>query len=209
VVDCLRLKPGAVVACITAPGAEIPQSLRAAAAREHPTLNARLDGDRIVHNSHINIGFTADAANGLMVPVVRDAATHPLQEIAADFVILSRKTDNKELTAIDVTDGTFTATSLEAFQVDAFTPILNPPQTAILGIGRVRKQPVAANDGIEIGQITTPRLTFDHRVVDGAPAARFLGRVSQLLERPYMLCKTHRLTVRSSAPLRRRGSQRF
>ena len=159
----------------------------ARALREHPTLNARLDGDRIVHNSNINIGFAADAADGLMVPVVRDAATRPLQEIAADFVTLSRKTDNNELTAIDVTDGTFTVTSLESFEVDAFTPILNPPQTAILGIGRVRKQPVAADDGIEIGQVTTLSLTFDHRVVDGAPAARFLGRVAQLLDRPYML----------------------
>ena len=159
----------------------------ARALREHPVLNARLDGDRIVHNTAINIGFAADAPDGLMVPVIRDAATRPLQEVAADFVALSRKTDNNELAAIDVTDGTFTVTSLESFQVDAFTPILNPPQTAILGIGRVRKQPVAGDEGIELGQLTTLSLTFDHRVVDGAPAARFLGRVAQLLERPYML----------------------
>ena len=159
----------------------------ARALREHPVLNARLDGDRIVHNTAINIGFAADAPDGLMVPVIRDAATRPLQEVAADFVALSRKTDNNELAAIDVTDGTFTVTSLESFEVDAFTPVVNPPQTAILGIGRVRKQPVAGDDGIELGQLTTLSLTFDHRVVDGAPAARFLGRVAQLLERPYML----------------------
>ena len=159
----------------------------ARALREHPILNARLEGDRIIHNTAINIGFAADTAEGLMVPVVRDAATRTLQEVATDFVTLSRKTDNNELTAVDVTDGTFTVTSLESFEVDAFTPILNPPQTAILGIGRVRKQPVAGDDGIEVGQVTTLSLTFDHRVVDGAPAARFLGRVAQLLERPYML----------------------
>ena len=162
----------------------------ARALREHPTLNARLEGDRIVHNADINIGFAADAAEGLMVPVVRNADSRSLQDIAADFVALSRKTDNNELTAIDVTDGTFTVTSLESFEVDAFTPILNPPQTAILGIGRVRRQPVAADDSIEVGQVTTLSLTFDHRVVDGAPAARFLGRVAQLLERPYMLMES-------------------
>lgn len=159
----------------------------ARALREHPMLNARLEGDRIVHNTAINIGFAADAAEGLMVPVVRDAAARPLQQVASDFVALSRKTDNNELTAVDVTDGTFTVTSLESFEVDAFTPVINPPQTAILGIGRVRKQPVAGEQGIEVGQVTTLSLTFDHRVVDGAPAARFLGRVAQLLERPYML----------------------
>ncbi|MBT5774641.1 MAG: 2-oxo acid dehydrogenase subunit E2 [Dehalococcoidia bacterium] len=162
----------------------------ARALREHPALNARLEGDRIVHNTAINIGFAADAAEGLMVPVVRNADSRPLQDVATDFVALSRKTDNNELTAIDVTDGTFTVTSLESFEVDAFTPIINPPQTAILGIGRVRKQPVAGDDGIEVGQVTTLSLTFDHRVVDGAPAARFLGRVAQLLERPYMLMES-------------------
>ncbi len=162
----------------------------ARALREHPALNSRFEGDRIVHNAAINIGFAADAAEGLMVPVVRNADSRPLQDVATDFVTLSRKTDNNELTAIDVTDGTFTVTSLESFEVDAFTPIINPPQTAILGIGRVRKQPVAGDDGIEVGQVTTLSLTFDHRVVDGAPAARFLGRVAQLLERPYMLMES-------------------
>ncbi len=159
----------------------------ARALTEHPMLNARFEGDRIVHNTAINIGFAADAAEGLMVPVIRDAATRPLQDVATDFVTLSRKTDNNELTAVDVTDGTFTVTSLESFEVDAFTPVINPPQSAILGIGRVRKQPVAGDGGVEVGQVTTLSLTFDHRVVDGAPAARFLGRVAQLLERPYML----------------------
>jgi len=162
----------------------------ARALRDHPALNSRLDGDRIVHNSAINIGFAADAAEGLMVPVVRDADSRPFQDVATDFVTLSRKTDDNELTAIDVTDGTFTVTSLESFEVDSFTPIINPPQTAILGIGRVRKQPVAGDDGIEVCQVTTLNLTFDHRVVDGAPAARFLGRVAQLLERPYMLMES-------------------
>jgi pyruvate dehydrogenase E2 component (dihydrolipoamide acetyltransferase) len=154
---------------------------------EHPRLNSRLDGGQIVSNEAVNIGFAADAAEGLMVPVIRDAAARPLQDVAADFVTLSRKTEANELTAFDVTDATFTVTSLESTEIDAFTPIINPPQAAILGIGRVRRQPVAVDDRIEVGQVTTLSLTIDHRISDGAPAARFLGRVAQLLERPYLL----------------------
>jgi len=154
---------------------------------EHPRLNARLEDGQIVNNEAVNIGFAADAAEGLMVPVIRDAAARPLQDVAADFVALSRKTEANELTALDVTDATFTVTSLESTGVDAFTPIINPPQAAILGLGRVRRQPVAGDDGIEVGQVTTLSLTIDHRINDGAPAARFLGRVAQLLERPYLL----------------------
>ena len=154
---------------------------------EHPRLNSRLDGGQIVSNEAVNIGFAADAAEGLMVPVIRDAAARPLQDVAADFVTLSRRTEANELTAFDVTDATFTVTSLESTEIDAFTPIINPPQAAILGIGRVRRQPVAVDDRIEVGQVTTLSLTIDHRISDGAPAARFLGRVAQLLERPYLL----------------------
>ena len=154
---------------------------------EHPRLNARLDEGQIVGNDAIHIGFAADADEGLMVPVIRDAASRPLQEVAADFVTLSRKTEANELTLADVTDATFTVTSLESTGIDAFTPIINPPQAAILGIGRVRRQPVAGDDGVEVGQVTTLSLTIDHRVNDGAPSARFLGRVAQLLERPYLL----------------------
>ena len=154
---------------------------------EYPRLNSRLDDGQIVGNEAINIGFAADAEEGLMVPVIRDAASRPLQEVAADFISLSRKTGDNELKAADVTDATFTVTSLESFEVDAFTPIINPPQAAILGLGRVRKQPVAGDDGVELGQVTTLSLTIDHRINDGAPASRFLGRVAQLLERPYML----------------------
>lgn len=154
---------------------------------KYPAFNSRLEDGAIVGNEAINVGFAADADEGLMVPVIRDAAARPLQEVASDFVSLSRKTEANELTAIDVTDATFTVSSLESTAVDAFTPILNPPQVAILGLGRVQRQPVVGSDGIEVGQVTTLSLTVDHRIIDGAPAGRFLGRVAQLLERPYLL----------------------
>lgn len=154
---------------------------------EYPRLNSRLEDGQIVSSEAIHVGFAADAAEGLMVPVIRDAASRPLRDVAADFVTLSRKTEANELAGADVTGATFTVTSLESTSIDAFTPVINPPQAAILGLGRVRRQPVAGDDGIEVGQVTTLSLTIDHRINDGAPAARFLGRVAQLLERPYLL----------------------
>ncbi len=159
----------------------------AKALAEHPDLNARLDGERIVRSAQVNIGFAVDTPDGLIVPVLQQAGIRPLRELCRDFAALSRRAQQGELTAEDVTDGTCTVTSLEGFLVDAFTPILNRPQAAILGVGRVRKEPVIADGRIEVGQLSTLSLTVDHRLVDGAPAARMLGRVSALLERPYLL----------------------
>jgi pyruvate dehydrogenase E2 component (dihydrolipoamide acetyltransferase) len=100
---------------------------------------------------------------------------------------LTQKAKEDKLRPDDVTGGTFTVSSLEGTVVDAFTPIINPPQAAILGLGRVRE--IAAFEGSDVvkRQAVTLSLTFDHRLTDGAPAARFLGRVAELLERPYLL----------------------
>jgi pyruvate/2-oxoglutarate dehydrogenase complex dihydrolipoamide acyltransferase (E2) component len=159
----------------------------ALALREHPALNSRLEEGQIVEGVEVNVGFAVDDARGLMVPVIRRADARPLREVAEDLVTLARKVESNELSLAEVTDATFTVTSLEAFGVDAFTPVLNPPQAAILGVGRVRSTPVVDSDRIEVGQVMTLSLTFDHRVTDGAPAARFLDRVAQLLGRPYLL----------------------
>jgi pyruvate dehydrogenase E2 component (dihydrolipoamide acetyltransferase) len=159
----------------------------ALALREHPALNSRLEEGQIVEGVEINVGFAVDDARGLMVPVIRRADARPLREVAEDLVTLARKVESNELSLAEVTDATFTVTSLEGFGVDAFTPVLNPPQAAILGVGRVRSTPVVDSDRIEVGQVMTLSLTFDHRVTDGAPAARFLDRVAQLLGRPYLL----------------------
>jgi pyruvate dehydrogenase E2 component (dihydrolipoamide acetyltransferase) len=110
-----------------------------------------------------------------------------LQLVMKTLRELTQKAREDRLRAEDVSDGTFTVSSLEGSVVDAFTPIINPPQAAILGVGRARE--VAAFEGSEVvkRQVATLSLTFDHRVTDGAPAARFLGRVAELLERPYLL----------------------
>ena len=100
---------------------------------------------------------------------------------------LSEQIKSGRLSVDTVTGGTFTVSSLESSVVDSFTPVINPPQAAILGVGRVRDVPVIEDGEVTRGQTTTLSLTIDHRVTDGAPAARFLGRVIQLLERPYLL----------------------
>ena len=154
---------------------------------EHEQLNARLEGESIVLVPDVNIGIALDQDNGLMVGVVRDADRRSLKEVAAAVRDLTEKVKALRLQLEDVSGGSFTVTSLEGTGVDAFTPIINPPQAAILGIGRVRE--VAGFEGPNVvrRQVTTLSLTFDHRLTDGAPAARFLDRVAELLGRPYLL----------------------
>jgi pyruvate dehydrogenase E2 component (dihydrolipoamide acetyltransferase) len=157
------------------------------ALREHPRFNAVLEGDRIVFKAQINVGLAVDVEEGLIVPVVRAADSRPLRDIANAVRDLVDQAKDGRVLLDDLAGGTMTATSLESSVVDAFTPIINPPQVAIVGIGRVRD--VVAFEGAEVvrRQVTTLSLTFDHRVNDGAPAALFLGRIAELLARPYML----------------------
>jgi pyruvate dehydrogenase E2 component (dihydrolipoyllysine-residue acetyltransferase) len=157
------------------------------ALKEHPQLNARLEGDQIAIEPEINVGVAIDQDAGLIVPVIHATDRMSLQMVMKTLRELTDKGKEDRLRAEDVTGGTFTVSSLEGSVVDAFTPIINPPQAAILGVGRVRD--VAAFEGSEVvkRQVTTLSLTFDHRVTDGAPAAKFLGRVAELLERPYLL----------------------
>ncbi len=154
---------------------------------EHPRLNARLQGDQIILLPSVGLGIAVDLEDGVMVPVIREAERLPLKELAGAVRDLTERARAGTLTTDDVTGGSFTLTSLESTGVDAFTPLINPPQAAILGLGRVRE--IAAFEGERVvrAQVTTLSLTFDHRLVDGAPAARFLDRVAELLGRPYLL----------------------
>jgi pyruvate dehydrogenase E2 component (dihydrolipoamide acetyltransferase) len=161
----------------------------ALALREHPQLNARLDAanDVIVLELAVNIGVAVSQDAGLIVPVVRNADRLSLKELAVVLHEQVTKTREDRLGIEDVEGGTFTVTSLDGTVADGFTPIINPPQAAILGVGRLRD--VAAFEGSEVvkRQVTTLSLTFDHRVTDGTPGARFLERVGELLGRPYLL----------------------
>ena len=159
----------------------------ALALRDHPALNARLDGDQIVSAPDVNIGFAVDVDEGLIVPVVHHADALSLRDVARAVADLTERAKAGSLGLPDVSGGTFTVTSLDGTVVDAFTPVVNPPQAAILGVGRVRDVPVFEGGAVERGQVTALSLTIDHRVLDGAPAARFLARVAELLSRPYVL----------------------
>ncbi|MBI2939506.1 MAG: 2-oxo acid dehydrogenase subunit E2, partial [Chloroflexi bacterium] len=159
----------------------------AKALTEHRRLNSSwLDG-RIREHGQINIGIAVALDDGLIVPVIRDADRKPLLEIARSLRDLGERARKGGLGREEVTGGTFTITNMGMIGVDIFTPIVNPPECAILGVGRIADRPVV-RDGVVVVRLTMwLSLSFDHRVVDGAPAGVFLGRVKQLLESPYLL----------------------
>jgi pyruvate/2-oxoglutarate dehydrogenase complex dihydrolipoamide acyltransferase (E2) component len=153
----------------------------------YPQLNARLEGSQIALSDAVHVGLAVDQEAGLIVPVLRDAHQRSLKDVSRALRDLTQRAASGGLTQSEVEGGTFTVTSLAGSVVDAFTPILNPPQVAILGLGRVRDVAGFETDRIVRHRVTTLSLTFDHRALDGAPAARFLGRLTELLARPYLL----------------------
>ncbi len=157
------------------------------ALREHPRLNATLTDDGIHLLSEINIGIAVALEDGLVVPVVRNADKGGLAEISAQVRGFAERARSNQLTPGELQGGTFTITNLGNFGIDAFTPIINPPESAILGVGRILKKPVVHDDEIAIRRMLTLSLTFDHRVIDGAPAAQFLQTVAGYIQDPYLL----------------------
>ena len=149
------------------------------ALREHPQLNAG-PGD-------VHIGFAIDTDRGLLAPVVRNVADKSLLAIAKETARLIERARAGEITAEEMSGGTFTITNLGMYDIDAFTPIINIPECAILGVGRiVARQVVTDADAgtVAIRRMVVLSLTFDHRLVDGAPAARFLQAVKRAVEQP-------------------------
>ncbi|MBM3235268.1 2-oxo acid dehydrogenase subunit E2 [Candidatus Poribacteria bacterium] len=159
----------------------------ALALRKHPMLNSTLSEDGIHLLEQINIGVAIALDEGLIVPVVRDADKKGLSEISKEMEEMVQKARNKSLTPEAVHGGTFTLTNLGMFGVDTFTPIINPPQCAILGVGRLVQKPVVINNEIVIRSMMGLSLSFDHRIVDGAPAAKFLQTIAQLIAEPYLM----------------------
>ena len=150
----------------------------------HPQLNAALI-DGAIHQYHdINLGVAIDVEAGLVVPVVRSAGSLDVVKIASKVRDLADRARAGRLSPDDFADGTFTVTNLGGLGVDWFTPVLNPPQCAILGVGRVRRVAVFEGESIVARDRATLVLTFDHRAIDGAPCARFLGDLRGLIEAP-------------------------
>jgi len=157
---------------------------------EHPVMNSTLEDDLIKTVREINVGVAVATEAGLLVPVVKEADGKSVHEIAQASKMLVEKARKGELTLEDISGGTFTITNLGMFRVDAFTPIINPPQVAILGVGRIVEEPVASEGRVVVKPVAVFSLTFDHRVVDGDTAARFLARIAEILENPTLLGET-------------------
>ena len=141
------------------------------ALREHPRLNASLDGEQIKLWRRIDIGLAVDTDRGLLVPVVRNADQKGLAQLAAETKDLAERARSGKVTPDELRGGTFTLTNLGMLGVDAFTPIINLPETAILGVGRIKEKPAVHNGQIVIRHLMWLSLTFDHRLVDGGLAS--------------------------------------
>jgi pyruvate dehydrogenase E2 component (dihydrolipoamide acetyltransferase) len=152
--------------------------------KEFPALNASFTDQGIHQHVDINIGIAVALDEGLVVPVIRNADRLSLMELAEQSRELADKAQNKKLFPLDYEGGTFTVSNLGMLGVDSFIAIINPPQCAILAVGRVAPRVVTDGDGIEIRSLMTATLSADHRVVDGATAARFLQEVKLFLESP-------------------------
>ena len=144
---------------------------------EFPDFNSSLDssGDVLVYKKYIHIGIAVDTENGLMVPVVRDVNKRSILELCDDVVKMSQKARNKKISPDDLSGGTFTISSLGGIGGTYFTPIVNPPEVAIMGISK------SFTPGDSGSMILPFSLSYDHRVIDGAAAARFAARFSEIL----------------------------
>jgi pyruvate dehydrogenase E2 component (dihydrolipoamide acetyltransferase) len=159
----------------------------ALALKEHPLANGRYEDGAIVVNDRVNVGIAVAGEGTLLVPVIRDADTLPLAQIAAQAKSLAEKARANAIAPRDLEHATFTVSNLGMFGVKGFTAVLNPPQAAILAVGATTRQPVVHDDALTVRHATELTLTCDHRILYGADAARFLQRVRELLEEPLAL----------------------
>jgi pyruvate dehydrogenase E2 component (dihydrolipoamide acetyltransferase) len=149
----------------------------------HPAINSSLDGNEIKTYSKVNIGIAVNTENGLVVPVIHDADQKPVRQIDYAIKELTSKAKAGKLTREELSGGTFTITNLGMYGVDFFIPIINPPEAAILAVGKINEKPIVVGGIVEIRPMMTLSLAYDHRIVDGAPAAEFLRSVKNRIER--------------------------
>jgi 2-oxoglutarate dehydrogenase E2 component (dihydrolipoamide succinyltransferase) len=155
-----------------------------AALKELPAVNAQIDGDDIVYKNHYDIGMAVSTPNGLMVPVVRDCDVKSFAEIEGGLAALAKKGREGKLTMDEMTGGTFTITNGGVFGSLLSTPILNRPQSAILGLHKIQERPMAVDGKVEVRPMMYLALSYDHRVIDGREAVTFLVRVKENIEDP-------------------------
>jgi pyruvate dehydrogenase E2 component (dihydrolipoamide acetyltransferase) len=146
-----------------------------------------LINNEIIQYKHVNIGIAVALDNGLIVPVIKDANHKTITALRNDLLMLSDKARTGRLTSDEMSQGTFTISNLGMFGVDHFTPIINPPQSAILGVCRTVERPVAVDGQVVVKPLMNLCLSFDHRLIDGVDGAKFLARIRALLEQPLLL----------------------
>ena len=154
---------------------------------KYPILNSSLLGEEIILKNYINIGIAVAIENGLIVPVIKNVNSMTLSEVSRISTELITKAKNNKLTLDEYTGGTFTISNLGMFDIDEFTAIINPPEAGILALGKIERVPVVENDNIVIKPIMMMSLTYDHRIVDGVPAAQFLQEIKKIIKNPYLL----------------------
>jgi pyruvate dehydrogenase E2 component (dihydrolipoamide acetyltransferase) len=156
----------------------------AKALRDFIDLNASIQEDKIIIYDTININLAVESPLGLITPVIRDVDRKRLEQLLVDYRDIIERSQKNELKEKDFIGGTFTVTNLGMYNVDFFNPIINPPQVSILGLNRIVEKPVVEGTQVKIDKVMTLSLTFDHRVIDGALAAKFLDRIRYYLENP-------------------------
>ena len=164
----------------------------AKALADMPIVNASVEGDSILYHDYVNVGTAVSVPGGLIVPVIKDADIIGLSGIAARSAALIEKAREGRLTDADYHGGTFTVSSLGMFDLDDFVAIINPPESAILAVGKIAKTPVVVTDeegedAIVINSMCALCLSYDHRIIDGAEAAKFLQKVKNYLQNPVLL----------------------
>lgn len=162
--------------------------LMAKVAAKHSLINATFDGSTLYSHKHVHLSFAVGAEHGLMVPVIHNIDTMSISEISRKAKDLAVRAKSKQLTADEQSGGTFTVSNVGMFPIDFATPVINPPQTAIVGIGRtVRKPVVMPDDSIVIRDMMHVFLTFDHRVIDGLEAGRFFADMERYFKNPELI----------------------
>ena len=152
-----------------------------------PMVNASWMGDRIATHAEVHIGVAVAMPDGLIVPVVRNADRKSILDISREVKDLATRAKDRKLKPEEFSGSTFSISNMGMFDVTEFTAIINPPESAILAVGAVRKVPVVDGDEIRIGHRMNVTMSSDHRVVDGALGAQFLGALKDLLEKPALL----------------------
>ena len=154
------------------------------ALRAFPPINAEIQGDEIVLKHYYDIGVAVGASEGLVVPVLRDADRMSFADVEKQIRDFARRAEDGSLSLADLKGGTFTITNGGVFGSLLSTPILNPPQVGILGLHKIQERPVGVNGQVLLRPMMYVALTYDHRIVDGSQAVRFLVRIKELVEDP-------------------------